>query len=127
MLETKAMNEPINTLRTQIAAIKRELAQLEELRPGSLSRQYNVCGSPGCRCKATPPQKHGPYYHLSYTRKGKGGTRLVKKADLPAIRAELASYARLRKLVDGWIDLATKLSDLKLQLRQMDPQPPKRK
>ena len=126
MLETKMMTERMRALKAQIAAIKRELAQLEELRPGSLSRQYNVCGSPGCRCKATPPQKHGPYYHLSYTRKGKGGTRLVKKGDLSAIRAELANYARLRNLVDRWIDLATELSDLKLQLRQAGRQPPKR-
>jgi Family of unknown function (DUF6788) len=102
-------------LRAQIAAVKRELAKLEELRPGSLSRQYTVCGSAGCRCKATPPQKHGPYNHLSYTRKGKGGTRLINKSDLPAVRAALASYTRLRNLVDRWIDLGTELSDLSLQ------------
>ena len=111
------MNERMRALKAQITAVKRGLTKLEELRPGSLSRQYNVCGSPGCRCKQTPPQKHGPYYHLSYTRKGKGGTRLIKKADLKTIRTELATYARLRKLVDRWIDLATELSDLKLELR----------
>ena len=107
----------VRALQTQIAAVKRELAKLEELRPGSLSRQSTVCGSAGCRCKATPPQKHGPYYHLSFTRKGKGGTRLVKKEDLPSIRAAVANYARLRRLVNRWIDLATELSDLKLQPR----------
>ena len=120
------MTQRMRALRTQIAAIKRELATLEELRPGSLSRQYNVCGSPGCRCKGTPPQKHGPYYHLSYTRKGKGGTRLVKRADVPAIRIALANYARLRNLVDRWIDLATQLSDLKRELRAAGNQPTKR-
>ena len=114
MLLAEAMDQRIRDLRAQIAAIKRELAQLQELRPGSLSRQYNVCGSPGCRCKAKPPQKHGPYYHLSYTRKGKGGTRSVNRADLPLIRTQLANYARLRDLVDRWIDLASELSDLTL-------------
>lgn len=123
MLETKAMLQRMRSLRAQIAAIKRELARLEELRPGSLSRQYNVCGSPGCRCKAKPPQKHGPYYQLSYTRKGKGGTRSVKNGDLPAIRTELANYARLRDLVDRWIDLATQLSDLKLKRRAAGDKP----
>ena len=48
---------------------KCDLAALGDLRPGSLSIQYNVCGSPGCRCKADPPVKHGPYYQVSYTRK----------------------------------------------------------
>lgn len=115
MLLIKGMIQRVRALKAQIAAVKRDLARLEELRPGSLSRQYNVCGSPGCRCKAKPPQKHGPYYHLSYTRKGKGGTRLVNKRDLPAIRAALANYARLRNLIDRWIDLGTELSDLYLQ------------
>jgi len=48
----------------QIEKLKRDLAGLGQLRPGSLSKQYTVCGHPGCRCLATPPQKHGPYYQL---------------------------------------------------------------
>jgi succinate dehydrogenase/fumarate reductase flavoprotein subunit len=107
----------MRALDAQIQALKRELATLPDLRPGTLTRQYNVCGSPGCRCKAAPPHKHGPYYHLSYTRHGKGGTRLIQKEDLAAIRAAVANYARLRRLVDHWIDLATELSDLKLAQR----------
>lgn len=123
MLRAEGMDQRPRALRAQIAAIKRELVQLEELRPGSLSRQYNVCGSPGCRCKAQPPQKHGPYYHLSYTRKGKGGTRSVNRADLPLIRTQLATYARLRDLVDRWIDLASELSDLTLQAQHEPTEP----
>ena len=107
----------LRRLDAQIAAIQRELATLADLRPGTLSRQYTVCSSPGCRCKARPPQKHGPYYHLSYTRHGKGGTRLIKPADLPTVRAAVANYARLKRLIDRWIDLATERSDLTLQLR----------
>jgi len=120
------MKRRIRALEAQITAIKRELGRLTDLRPGSLSQQYNVCGSPGCRCKASPPHKHGPYYQLSYTRKGKDGTRFVKKADVPAIRAAMANYARLRALVDRWIDLATELSNLKLELRAAGGRPAKR-
>lgn len=111
------MRQRIRAIDAQISRIKQELAELTDLRPGSLTRQYNVCGSPGCRCKGNPPLRHGPYYHLSFTRKGKGGTRLVKKEELSSIRAALGNYARLRRLVDRWIDLATELSDLKLCLR----------
>lgn len=126
MLLVEGMDQRRRALRAQIAAIKRELVQLEELRPGSLSRQYNVCGSPGCRCKAKPPHKHGPYYHLSYTRKGKGGTRSVNRADLPLIRTQLANYARLRDLVDRWIDLASELSNLTLQAHHEAAAPPRK-
>ena len=111
------MKERCRVLDAQIRAIKRELVTLADLRPGTLTRQYTVCGSAGCRCQARPPQKHGPYYHLSYTRHGKGGTRLIKPADVATVRAAVRTYTRLKRLVDRWIDLATERSDLTLQLR----------
>ena len=80
---------------------------------GSLSTQYNVCGTPGCRCKATPPEKHGPYYQVSFTRKGKSSSKFVRKEDLAAIRRELKNYDAMKTLVDQWIDLATELSNLR--------------
>jgi hypothetical protein len=58
-------------LEIEIGKTKEELSGLGNLRPGSLSTQFNVCGTPGCKCKAAPPQKHGPYYQVSFTRKGK--------------------------------------------------------
>jgi hypothetical protein len=99
----------------QIEKLKRDLAGLGELRPGSLSTQYTVCSSPGCRCKATPPQKHGPYYQLSFTRKGKSSTKFVRKPDPPPIRKQLKNYERMKILVDQCIDLATELSILRIK------------
>jgi len=98
----------------QIERVKGQLGALGDLRPGSLSTQYNVCGTPGCRCKATPPEKHGPYYQVSFTRKGKSSSKFVRKQDLPAIRKELKNYDAMKTLVDRWIDLATELSNLRL-------------
>lgn len=102
------------TLQRQIEKVKRDLAALGDLRPGSLSTQYNVCGSPGCKCKADPPVKHGPYYQVSYTRKGKSSTKFVKKEDLPEVRRQLKNYQRMKLLMEKWIDLAIELSMLRL-------------
>ena len=102
------------TLQRQIDKVKRDLAALGDMRPGSLSTQYNVCGSPGCRCKATPPEKHGPYYQVSYTRKGKNSTKFVKKEDLPTVRKQLKNYERMKLLTERWIELAMELSILRL-------------
>jgi hypothetical protein len=98
----------------QIERVKVQLAALGDLRPGSLSTQYNVCGTPGCRCKATPPEKHGPYYQVSFTRKGKSSSKFVRKEDLAAVRRELKNYQVMKTLVERWIDLATELSNLRL-------------
>ena len=102
------------TLQRQIEKVKRDLTALGDLRPGSLSTQYNVCGSPGCRCKADPPVKHGPYYQVSYTRKGKSSTKFVKKEDLATVRKQLKNYERMKLLMEKWIDLAMELSILRL-------------
>ena len=98
----------------QIEKVKGQLAALGDLRPGSLSTQYNVCGTPGCRCKATPPEKHGPYYQVSFTRKGKSSSKFVRKEDLNTVRRELKNYEVMKTLVDRWIEMATELSNLRL-------------
>jgi macrodomain Ter protein organizer (MatP/YcbG family) len=98
----------------QIEKVKRDLAAQANMRPGSLSTQYNVCGSPESRCKASQPKKHGFYYWVSYTRKGKSGTEFFRKEELPAIREKLRNFERMKLLVDRWIELATELSNLRL-------------
>jgi len=108
------MKRKIQQLENSIAKLKAELAALGDLRPGSLSTQYNVCGRANCRCKGSPPQRHGPYYQLSYTRNGKSSSRFVKQSELGPVRRQVENYARLRMLVDRWIALATELSELKL-------------
>jgi len=108
------MNRRIEVLERQVERIKQELLELGDLRPGSLSEQFNVCGTPGCKCKKSPPQKHGPYYQVSYTRKGKSGTKFVKRQQVAAVKRQLRNYARMRELVDRWVQAATELSVLRL-------------
>ena len=102
-------------LQEGVKRVKRQLAKLGDLRPGSLSKQYNVCGKPDCRCKDTPPKKHGPYYQLSFTWKGRSKTQFVRRGDVTAVRKQLRNYRRLRELVDKWIALELELSQLTLQ------------
>jgi hypothetical protein len=104
------------SLETKIGKIKEEIMALGlELQPGVLTQQYNVCGSPGCRCKANPPQKHGPYYQLSFTRKGKSRTQFVRRHELDLVQEHVRNYQRLKKLTDRWLALGMALSRLRLR------------
>src|SRR5438093_1030790 len=106
-------------LQQRIDKIKQQIAALGDLRPGALSQQYNVCGNPGCRCKATPPVKHGPYYQISVKRHGKSTTQFVREQDLAEVQSQLDNYRQLRELVDQWITLSSEISSLRIQeLRQ---------
>jgi hypothetical protein len=103
------------SLEKRIQRIKQQIGQLGDLRPGALSQQYNVCGSPGCQCKASPPVKHGPYYQISFTRHGKSSSQFVREEDLKQVQQQLENYRRLRELVDEWVTLSHQLSTLRLR------------
>lgn len=104
------------SLQAKIGKIKEEIMALGlELQPGVLTQQYNVCGSPGCRCRADPPQKHGPYYQLSFTRKGKSRTQFVRRHELNLVQEQVRNYQRLKKLTDRWVALGMALSRLRLR------------
>lgn len=94
-------------LQQQIERIKVALLTLGPIHPGSISKQYNVCGTPSCRCKDPKrPRKHGPYGQLSYTWRGKSTTRFVRPAHVAALRAKLVNYKRWRELTAAWVDAA---------------------
>jgi hypothetical protein len=100
-------------IQQDIAAIQRELATLGPLHPGRISEQYNICGSPGCRCKdAKHPQKHGPYYQLSYTWRGRHHTRFVRPDQLAAMQQKATNHRRLRELIEHWVALAVETEQL---------------
>ena len=95
----------------KIDELQRQLADLGPLLPGSISEQWNVCGKAGCRCKAKDnPQKHGPYYQLSYTISGKSSTMFIKPCDLEEARRRTENYREYRRLCNelvlAWVDQA---------------------
>jgi hypothetical protein len=106
--------QAIEKLEAQIGQIKTQLQGHGPMRPGSLSRQYNVCGKPGCRCKDPEnPRRHGPYYQLNYVYRGKKTSKFIRREILSQVRAELANYKRFRRLTAQWIGLALQVAEAK--------------
>jgi hypothetical protein len=94
-------------IETQINKIKMKLMKVGEMRPGSLSKQYNVCGVKGCRCKdPVKPKKHGPYHQLSYVHKKKSTTRFIRRHQLAAVRNQTNQYKKYKILMEKWVELA---------------------
>ena len=115
MLSDMNATASIQKAEQRIQQIKAELAALGEMRPGSLSKQYNVCGKPNCRCKDPEnPQRHGPYYQLSWAHRGKSSTQFIRRPLLPQVRAQLATYNKFRKLTEEWVNLALRVAQGKL-------------
>lgn len=103
------------TIEKRIQGIKQKLLQTGDMRPGSLSMQFNVCGVAGCHCKnPKSPKRHGPYYQLSYVHRGKSTTRFIRAKELAEVRGQVANYKRFRKLIDDWVRLALEYAEIKL-------------
>ena len=94
----------------RLAHLQQQLLALGPVHPGSISEQYNVCGQPGCHCKdPKKPQKHGPYYQLSFTWRGKSSTRFLRPEQVEPMRQKVANYKRLRELMNEWVSLGVEL------------------
>ena len=67
--------------------------------PGRIKKQWNVCGMPGCRCKDPDnPQKHGPYFQLSFTLAGKSRSMFVKEKEFDHMMVATQRYRRFKAL-----------------------------
>ena len=117
MLADMKTNISVQNLEARIAQLKTQLQAQGPMRPGSLSRQYNVCGKPGCCCKDPKhPRRHGPYYQLNYVYRGKKTSKFIRKEILNQVRTELANYKKFRRLTEQWIGLALHLAQAKEKL-----------
>ena len=106
-------NPSTERLEREIEAIKQKLLALGPMHPGSVSRQYQACGNPACRClHPTKPQKHGPYYKLAYVYRGKPVCRFVRAACVDEMKTRLTAYKTFRSLVDKWIELSIRRGTL---------------
>ncbi|HAM49919.1 MAG TPA: hypothetical protein DCP92_04210 [Nitrospiraceae bacterium] len=81
------------------AQLKQKLLNLGPVLPGSISEQWNVCGTSGCKCKDTEnPKKHGPYYQLSFSVGGRSSSMFIRKADITEARKRVKRYQEFKKL-----------------------------
>lgn len=68
--------------------------------PGGLVERMMRCGKPNCRCKAAPPQLHGPYIQWGYSTRRKRVTRWMSGAQVERYRPEIERGQLLMELLE---------------------------
>lgn len=105
----------------RVRKIKAELQKVGDMRPGSINTQMTVCGRKGCRCQdKTNPQKHGPYYQLSYVHQGKSSTQFIQKPLLPKVVRQLENYKTFKALTAEWVELSLAIAKEKLEIERTE-------
>ena len=88
----------------KVQRLKKKILDLGPLHPGRIPQQFNVCGTPGCRCKDPQrPRKHGPYHNLSYTFQGRSRTLFIRPECVAEMKRRTQRYVRWRELVEQLI------------------------
>ena len=96
----------LKTIENRIRQLRRRLANVGDMRPGTLGVQYRH-----------PAEKKGAFHQISYTRKGRSRSEYVRPANLPALRREIAAYRRFNSLVDRLLDLSIQASRIRCGTR----------
>jgi hypothetical protein len=99
------MDKKLDRIQKEIAGIKGELMRIGEMRPGSLTYQYQ-----------RPKEKKSGFYQISYTYRMKSKTEYVKAEFVPNLKGQIATFKRFKRLMQQWIDLAIRHSQIKIKL-----------
>jgi len=104
------MSTQLKRIEEQIERIKQELLAIGPMRPGSITKQYRL-----------PKEKKRPFYQISYTHLRRSHSEYVRPDNLQALRQEIKNFRKFRKLIDRWVALALKESQLRVVQANRSP------
>ena len=96
------------------AAVQMQIAQLGDMRSGSITGTGGRCGNPNCHCHQDGDAGHGPYYRLTRKIKGKTVTETFSSpASLAKAKREVAECQRFRELGEQLLDINEQICGLR--------------
>lgn len=105
----------LDVLQSKRDQLKVRLAEMGDMRPGSLVERFRKCGRPTCHCAEKKSPGHGPCYSLTHSVEGKTVTRIIPQgAAVERAREQIAEYHRFRHLVRELIVVSEQICDARM-------------
>lgn len=95
----KQLEKRLRACESEYARIKARIRDVGFICEGSLVERWTSCGKPNCRCTSDPPQRHGPYYQLTWKERGKTVTRRLPAEQAQLYQAWVANRRELEALL----------------------------
>lgn len=114
MMEDAPRHDPARPSRGEQRAHERIVAALADTgfaMPGTVMTRSLPCGKSGCRCKADPPQLHGPYHQWTRKIDGKTVTRWLSTEEAERYGPWFANARRLRELLTELEGLSLRIAE----------------
>jgi hypothetical protein len=108
------MPDSLDALENRRAAVQLQIAQLGDMRSGSITATSGRCGNPNCHCHRDDDPGHGPYYRLTRKVQGKTVTKTFSSsASLAKAQREVAECQRFRELGEQLLDVNEQICELR--------------
>jgi hypothetical protein len=108
------MPDSLVDLESLRAAVQSQIAQLGDMRSGSITGTGGRCGNPNCHCHRAGDPGHGPYFRLTRKLKGKTVTETFSSpASLAKAQREVAECQRFRELGDELLQVNEQICQLR--------------
>ena len=103
--------ESLHQQRTQILG---QIAQLGDLRPGSITSTTGRCGKPNCHCHQPGQPLHGPNLRLTFKLESKTVTEsLPNPATVAKAEREIAEFRKFEKLSREFVEVNAQICHLR--------------
>ena len=100
------MADPLSTLIDDRSTLLRQISELGDFQPGSITSATRRCGKPGCHCAKPNDPGHGPHFQLTQKIGGKTASQnLASSAAVRKAEAEIAEFRRFRSLTSKLVEV----------------------
>lgn len=108
------MPESLADLEARRANVQAQIAQLGDMRSGSITGTGGRCGYANCHCHHAGDAGHGPYYRLTRKVDGKTVTETFSSpASLAKAQREVAEHHRFRELSGQLLEVNERICELR--------------
>jgi len=108
------MTDPLLALTDERSALLRQVSELGDFQPGSISSATRKCGKPSCHCAKPNDPGHGPHYQLTQKIEGKTVSQtLPSPAAIRKAESEIAEYRKFQDLTGDLVNVNRKICRLR--------------
>jgi len=121
------MTDPLSTLLDGRSSLLRQISELGDFQPGSITSAIRRCGKLGCHCAKPHDPGHGPHFQLTQKIGGKTVTQnLPSPAAVRKAEGEIAEFRRFQSLTSQLVELNRQVCRVR-PVEQTEPTPQEKK
>lgn len=121
------MTETLSALETRRAEVLQSIANLKDMRPGSIVGAVFRCGKPGCHCAQPDDPGHGPISRLTRKVRGKTVTEaLPTQAAVRKAAQEIAEFRHFQQLSHELVEVSERVCQARPVADTLAPEEKKR-